>query len=105
RSPNGPGVHGLAGPRAQLQGVYPARPGGCGRPLIWHQVEPPDVTLLPSSVSLLELRAWSVTWSVVDETQLIARVRAGDSAAERALYDAHVDRVYRLAFRLAGDDT
>jgi len=41
----------------------------------------------------------------VDETQLIARVRAGDSAAERALYDAHVDRVYRLAFRLAGDDT
>ena len=41
----------------------------------------------------------------MDETQLIARVRAGDSAAERALYDAHVDRVYRLAFRLSGDDT
>jgi RNA polymerase sigma-70 factor (ECF subfamily) len=41
----------------------------------------------------------------VDEFQLIARVRAGDSAAERALYDAHVDRVYRLAFRLAGDDS
>ncbi|HEV2672778.1 MAG TPA: sigma-70 family RNA polymerase sigma factor [Gemmatimonadales bacterium] len=40
----------------------------------------------------------------MDESQLIARVRAGDSAAERALYDAHVDRVYRLAFRLAGDD-
>jgi len=40
----------------------------------------------------------------VDESQLIARVRAGDSAAQRALYDAHVDRVYRLAFRLAGDD-
>src|SRR6266513_2101038 len=42
--------------------------------------------------------------SAVDESQLIARVRAGDGAAERALYDAHVDRVYRLAFRLAGDD-
>jgi RNA polymerase sigma-70 factor (ECF subfamily) len=41
----------------------------------------------------------------VDETQLIARVRAGDSTAERALYDAHVDRVYRLAYRLAGDDS
>ena len=41
----------------------------------------------------------------MDEFQLIARVRAGDSAAERALYDAHVDRVYRLAFRLAGDDS
>ena len=40
----------------------------------------------------------------MDESQLIARVRAGDSAAQRALYDAHVDRVYRLAFRLAGDD-
>jgi len=35
---------------------------------------------------------------------MIARVRAGEPAAERALYDAHVDRVYRLAYRLAGDD-
>src|SRR5439155_211470 len=33
-----------------------------------------------------------------------ARVRAGDALAERALYDAHVDRVFRLAYRLAGDD-
>jgi len=40
----------------------------------------------------------------VDERQLIARVLAGDAAAERALYDAHVDRIYRLAYRLAGDD-
>jgi RNA polymerase sigma-70 factor (ECF subfamily) len=40
----------------------------------------------------------------VDERELISRVRAGEPAAERALYDAHVDRVYRLAFRLAGDD-
>jgi RNA polymerase sigma-70 factor, ECF subfamily len=30
-------------------------------------------------------------------------VLAGDATAERALYDAHVDRVYRLAYRLAGD--
>jgi RNA polymerase sigma-70 factor (ECF subfamily) len=42
--------------------------------------------------------------SFVDERDLIARVRAGDAAAERALYDAHVERVYRLAYRLAGDD-
>lgn len=28
---------------------------------------------------------------------------AGDVAAERALYDAHVERVYRLAYRLAGE--
>jgi len=40
----------------------------------------------------------------VDERQLVARVVEGDAAAERSLYDAHVDRVYRLAFRLAGDD-
>jgi RNA polymerase sigma-70 factor (ECF subfamily) len=40
----------------------------------------------------------------VDERELIDRVRAGDGVAERALYDAHVDRVYRLAYRLAGDD-
>ena len=40
----------------------------------------------------------------MDERELITRVRAGDGAAERAMYDAHVDRVYRLAYRLAGDD-
>ncbi len=40
----------------------------------------------------------------MDDRELVARVRAGDGAAERALYDRHVDRVYRLAYRLAGDD-
>lgn len=38
------------------------------------------------------------------ERQLIARVVSGDPAAQRELYDSHVDRVYRLAFRLAGED-
>jgi RNA polymerase sigma-70 factor (ECF subfamily) len=38
------------------------------------------------------------------ESELIARAVSGDAAAQRALYDGHVDRVYRLAFRLAGDD-
>lgn len=33
----------------------------------------------------------------------IARARAGDAGALRELYDAHVDRVYRLVFRLTGD--
>jgi RNA polymerase sigma-70 factor, ECF subfamily len=37
------------------------------------------------------------------DIELIKRVLAGDAGAERALYDAHVDRVYRLAYRLAGD--
>lgn len=40
----------------------------------------------------------------VSESQLIARAIEGDPAAQRELYDAHVDRVYRLAFRVAGDD-
>jgi RNA polymerase sigma-70 factor, ECF subfamily len=41
----------------------------------------------------------------VDERDLIDRVCAGDAVAERALYDAHVDRVYRLAYRMTGDGT
>ena len=40
----------------------------------------------------------------MDELQLITRARAGDPAAERALYDAHVERVYRLAYRMSGRD-
>ena len=40
----------------------------------------------------------------MDESQLLAKVRAGNPAAERALYDAHVDRVYRLAYRMTGDE-
>ncbi|HKV76400.1 MAG TPA: RNA polymerase sigma factor [Gemmatimonadales bacterium] len=37
------------------------------------------------------------------DQELIAGVLDGDPAAERALYDAHVDRVYRLAWRMTGD--
>jgi RNA polymerase sigma-70 factor, ECF subfamily len=41
--------------------------------------------------------------SRVEERELIGRVLAGDPGAERALYDAHVDRVFRLTYRMAGD--
>ena len=41
----------------------------------------------------------------MDERTLVQRVKDGDPSAERALYDAHVDRVYRLAFRMTGDET
>ncbi|MGI8498341.1 MAG: RNA polymerase sigma factor [Gemmatimonadaceae bacterium] len=41
----------------------------------------------------------------MDDRQLVDRIRSGDSIAERELYEAHVDRIYRLAFRMAGDDT
>lgn len=40
----------------------------------------------------------------MDQDLLLNRVRSGDAAAERELYETHVDRVYRLAFRLTGDD-
>lgn len=40
----------------------------------------------------------------VNERQLIAAAVAGEVTAQRMLYEQHVDRVYRLAFRLAGDD-
>ncbi len=39
----------------------------------------------------------------MQEQQLIAGVLAGDPRAERELYDLHVDRVYRLAYRMTGD--
>jgi RNA polymerase sigma-70 factor (ECF subfamily) len=40
----------------------------------------------------------------IPETRLIARVLAGDGRAGRELYDAHAPRVYRLVYRLCGDD-
>ncbi len=39
----------------------------------------------------------------MDDRELIARAKLGDEAAERALYDAHVDRIYRLAYRMSGN--
>ena len=41
--------------------------------------------------------------SLVHDQELIGRVLAGDPSAERALYEAHVDRVFRLVYRMAGD--
>ena len=41
--------------------------------------------------------------SRVEERELIGRVLAGDPTAERTLYDAHVDRVFRLVYQMAGD--
>jgi RNA polymerase sigma-70 factor (ECF subfamily) len=37
------------------------------------------------------------------DRSLIDNVLAGDPAAERALYDAHVDRVWGMVYRFAGD--
>jgi RNA polymerase sigma-70 factor (ECF subfamily) len=35
-----------------------------------------------------------------DQRALVERAQRGDPAAQRALYDAHVDRIYRLTYRL-----
>jgi RNA polymerase sigma-70 factor, ECF subfamily len=39
-----------------------------------------------------------------DQRALIERARQGDPSAHRALYDTHVDRVYRLTFRMTGNE-
>ena len=45
-----------------------------------------------------------MSWGAVDEQLVVARVKRGDAAAERQIFETHVDRVYRLAFRMTGDD-
>ena len=40
----------------------------------------------------------------MDDTELIAGTRAGDRTAARRLYDRHAPRVYRLIFRLVGEE-
>jgi RNA polymerase sigma-70 factor (ECF subfamily) len=50
------------------------------------------------------VRQTDPAWGRVSEQELIADAVRGDAEAQRALYDRHVDRVYRLAFRMAGDD-
>ncbi len=36
------------------------------------------------------------------DAELIARVQAGDPGGEREFYDRHIDRVYRLIYRMSG---
>jgi RNA polymerase sigma-70 factor (ECF subfamily) len=39
---------------------------------------------------------------LADQRALIERARRGDASAHRELYEAHVERIYRLTFRLTG---
>ena len=54
------------------------------------------MTEQPATASLDRARV------LADQRALIERVRRGDASAHRALYEAHVDRVYRLCYRLTG---
>lgn len=38
------------------------------------------------------------------ELEWVEQAKGGDQRAFRALYEMHVDRMYRLAYRMAGDD-
>ena len=42
---------------------------------------------------------------ILEDYQLIRSVIDGDAKAERRLYERHVDRIYRLAYRMTGDPT
>jgi RNA polymerase sigma-70 factor (ECF subfamily) len=42
--------------------------------------------------------------SRLSETALVERALQGDDLAARELYDTHVDRVFRLSYRMAGDE-
>lgn len=55
-------------------------------------------TPFPSSTDLGAVRA-----EREHEARLVAAAAAGDPAAQRTLYDRHVERVYRLAHRMTGD--
>ena len=39
---------------------------------------------------------------LADQRALIERARRGDASAHHALYDTHVERIYRLTYRLTG---
>ena len=39
---------------------------------------------------------------LADQRALIERARRGDASAHRALYETHVERIYRLTYRLTG---
>ena len=39
---------------------------------------------------------------LADQRALIERARRGDASAQRVLYDTHVERIYRLTYRLSG---
>jgi len=41
---------------------------------------------------------------LLTDLELVERARGGDQVAFRDLYDRNVDRIYRLAYRMAGED-
>ena len=69
------------------------------------QPSPPQPCLLPDFETLVSSPLPLVVASDprAADRHLVARCIDGDGTAERALYDAHVERIYRLVHRMAGD--
>lgn len=89
------------------QAVLP--PGHPGR-TCWHPQDGvrswPGLALQPfvgPHCHINSMGGYAIARYPAEPTSLVSRVLAGDPAAERELYDAHVDRVYRLAYRMTGD--
>ena len=59
---------------------------------------PPGVTGRKAGEPAHDRRLGSVT-----EAQLIQRLKDGDQTVARTLYDSHVDRIFRLCYRFAGE--
>lgn len=64
-----------------------------------------DATLCVHPLSLVCSRSPGINPPSVSDAELIAGILRRDESAERMLYDKHVDRIYRLAWRMTGDET
>lgn len=87
-------------PFVQLSCVPAFSPYRVSSPLLF-PAQPFFPTLCPTEQKTVDPRA---PGGLVDETQLLARLRAGEPEAQRSFYDQHVDRIFRLAYRMTGDD-
>lgn len=59
--------------------------------------------MVGSTLQHVDTRSGSSPPDRSHELSLVARVLAGEPAAEREFYNAHIDGVYRLAYRVTGD--
>ena len=62
------------------------------------------MTAIPTPTPLAAGPALAPAGDRADERRLIERVLAGDRVAARRLYEAHVGRVHRAAYRIVGDE-
>lgn len=97
------GSHSAAAPRlGPLAPGAIAQPGpGDGRETGQRSAtnpRPAGVTVPKAGEPAHDRRLGSVT-----EAQLIQRLKDGDQSVARTLYDSHVDRVFRLCYRFAGE--